>query len=506
MTQDRPNVLLLISDQHNYRYFSYRDHGEPVRTPTFDELAESGTVLDRTYCAVPLCGPSRLCFLTGREARRAGGWQNYSLLQPGLETIADVLSAAGYETCLQGKMHLGGDRQFAGFDHRPYGDLTGEGGHQADPPAAGLDTGKRGKSRILDAGVTGIPESHLQETNAARETVSWLRERRHAEPDTPWFVTVSFSRPHWPRTAPRRHVDRYPEASVPDPRVGATDADDHPYVHAMRDRYDLDDIPPVDRDQARAAYFACVDFLDEIVGDLLATLDRDGALENTIVVYMSDHGELAGEHGLWEKRTWHEGSTRVPWIVQVPGHRTGAVEPATIDTPVSLIDLVPTLCGLTDVDAPDGVDGSDLSDAVLGGTEPDRDPVFCDYLDPDVAGLRYRVVIEDRLKYVHFQDAPDRLYDLDDDPLERRDLLAAGERTVDADRLRTLAEETMDFETAAQAAERDLNAARERRLGVPSGTGNTYYLPDGRIVDADSILYQPHVLVEDPEVVFEDHP
>jgi choline-sulfatase len=443
--------------------------------------------------------------LTGREARNAGGWQNYSLLKPGLETIAGALSTAGYETCLQGKMHLGGDRQFAGFDHRPYGDLTGEGGHQADPPAAGLETGKRGQSRIRDTGVTGIPESHLQETNAARETISWIREQRHSSPDRPWFVTVSFSRPHWPRTAPHRHIDRYPPEEVPEPRVGPTDADEHPYVRAMRDRYELDDIELDDKEQARAAYFACVDFLDEIIGDLLGTLERDGALDDTITIYIGDHGELAGEHGLWEKRSWHEGSIRVPWMIQLPEHRTGAADPATIESPVSLIDLLPTVCGLTGSAIPEGVDGVDLSDAVREGAEPDRGPVFCDYLHPDVGGLRYRVAIDDRLKYVRFQDAPDRLYDLAEDPLERRDL-STGEYSTQTSRLQDLVDETMDFEAAADAAEQDLAMAERHKLGVPAGTGNTYYLPDGRIVDADSILYQPHVLVKDPEVVFEDHP
>lgn len=506
MPTEEPNVLLLISDQHNYRYFSYREDGAPVQTPTLDTLAESGTVFDRTYCPVPLCGPSRLCFLTGREARNAGGWRNYSLLKPELETIAGVLSAAGYETCLQGKMHLGGDRQFAGFDHRPYGDLTGKGGHQADPPAAGLDTGKRGESRILDTGVTGIPESHLQETNAIQETISWIREHRHSSPEQPWFLTLSFSRPHWPRTAPKRHIDRYPTDAVPDPRTGATAADDHPYVEAMRERYSLDRIDPENKAQARAAYFACVDFLDEMIGDLLSTLERDGALSETIVIYMSDHGELAGEHGLWEKRSWHEGSTRVPLLIQLPEQRRDPSTSAEIDTPISLIDLFPTICGLTHVPVPEGVDGTDLSAAVSTGADPDRGPVFCDYLKPSVGGLRYRIMIEDQMKYVRFQDAPDRLFDLAVDPLEKRDLLAEEQSPAAADRLRTHIDETMDFEAAAETAEQELQATTEHRLGVPSGTGNAYYLPDGRIVDADSILYHPHVLIEDPTAVIEDHP
>ncbi len=205
----------------------------------------------------------------------------------------------------------------------------------------------------------------------------------------------------------------------------------------MRSRYELDDLEPDDEKQARRAYFACVEFLDEIVGDLLASLERDGALENTIVIYMSDHGELAGEHGLWEKRTWHEGSTRVPWIVQLPEHRRGDLSPSRIETPVSLVDLLPTICGLTGASVPDGVDGVDLSRSVRSGTEPDRGVVFCDYLDPESEGLRYRIAIDGRFKYVRFQDAPDRLYDIEADPLERQDLLATGDYQAEADRLRT---------------------------------------------------------------------
>lgn len=504
MAGDRPNVLLLVSDQHNYRYFSYRENGEPVRTPIFDGLAESGTVFDRTYCAVPLCTPSRLCTLTGRSAVPAGAWDNYSLLKPGLSTLAGTLSDAGYETCLQGKMHLGGDRQFAGFDHRPYGDLTGQTGHQDDPPDGEAAATKR--SRITGAGVTGIPESLLQERSAIDETVAFLREQRHRAPDTPWFLCASFSRPHWPRTAPRRHVDRYDPADLPEPRTGPTDADDHPYVDRMRDRYELSEVDEADERRARAAYFACVDFLDEMLGDLLGTLERDGLLEDTVVVYVSDHGELAGEHGLWEKRSWHEGSTRVPWIVQFPEQRAGEMAPATLSTPVSLIDLFPTICGIADAPVPDDVDGVDLSRASRTGEEPDRGPVFVDYLQPEAVeeGYAYRMVVDGDEKYVRFREDPDLLFDVGEDPLEERNRL---ERDASADhRLRTLAAESLDFTAAAERAERDGAVEDRHQLGGPQGTGNAYYLPDGRIVDAGTTLYHPHVLAENPTVLFDDHP
>ncbi|WP_082256357.1 sulfatase [Haloferax sp. ATB1] len=508
MVDEQPNILLLMSDQHNSRYLSHRETDVPVRTPTLDDLAENGVTLDRAYCPVPICTPSRLSILTGREARNAGAWENSSLLKPELPTLPETLSEAGYATCLQGKMHLGGDRQFAGFDHRGYGDLTGQTGHQADPPTAGLEGGWERASRITDAGVTGIPESMMQEHNAAWETVSFLREHRHRSHSEPWFACVSFSRPHWPRTAPRRFIDRHPSDDLPPLRTGPTAADEHPHVEKLRTVHIPDGIDESAQKNARAAYASCVDYLDEIIGDLLGTLERDGFLENTIVIYVSDHGELAGEHGLWEKQTWHEDSIRVPWIIQLPSHRAGECSPGRLQTPVSLIDLFPTVCGLSGVPTPNSVDGVDLSGSIRRTAEPSREPVFVDYLASYSAdeGYVYRAIIDGRHKYVHYQDAPDRLFDLEADPLEEHDQIGKEEYGSVETSLRTLAEDTLDFEEAAVERAADREHREDHKLGIPSGTGNAYYLPDGRLVDADTPLYQPHILAEDPDVVFDDHP
>ena len=130
MSTERPNILFLLSDEHSYRCFSYLDpngEGEPVRTPTLDALATNGVNFRQAYCQMPLCTPSRMCFLTSREQRRAGAWDNESWLKPGIPTLPEVFADDGWETCLVGKAHFGGDRQFNGYQHRPYGDLTGAG-------------------------------------------------------------------------------------------------------------------------------------------------------------------------------------------------------------------------------------------------------------------------------------------------------------------------------------------------------------------------------------------
>ena len=158
----RPNILFLLSDEHSFRFLGHRavaDGGEPVATPTLDRLAATGTVFTDAYCQMPLCTPSRICLLTGQGVQACGAWTNESVLRPKLPTLPGTFAEAGYETCLVGKMHLGGSRQFVGFQHRPYGDLTGKCGHQWEPILSEDRTGMR--VRTAQVGVTDIPESQI---------------------------------------------------------------------------------------------------------------------------------------------------------------------------------------------------------------------------------------------------------------------------------------------------------------------------------------------------------
>lgn len=513
----QPNVLFLLSDEHSYRYFSHRNpdsQGEPVDTPTFDELAETSAVFDQTYCQVPLCTPSRVALLTGQEAQHAGAWDSSSLIEPQQPSIAKRFSEAGYESCLIGKMHQGGNRQFCGFNHRPYGDLGGGMAHQPDRPD--LDSGVLGRrSRVRDSGVTMIPESMLQEFNVVRETVGFLREHQHENPEQPWFLCASFSRPHHPLTAPKRHISKYWPDEVPPPKVGHdVDTVNHPHTVGFTEEYKFDEIDHDEMMQARAGYFANVDFLDEIIGDLLHSLRYDGLLENTIIVYTSDHGELGGEHGMWWKPAWQEAATRVPWFIQLPEHRSGDVAPGRLNTPVSLADLFPTLCGLAGLSIPKEVDGTDLSNSVRHGTEPNRGPVFCDFLTPKLGeGTEFRAVRDGKYKYVQFRDAPELLYNLEVDPFEQSNLApgAEGNDAENLTRLRKLVNETMDFEAAEEQRLKNIRKVEEKYpRDIPwqplGGSGNMYHLPDGRIVAADSPLYNPDVVTENPSDVFSDWP
>ncbi len=511
----QPNILFLLSDEHSHRFMGHVPRaagGEEADTPTFDRLASEGTVFTDAYCQMPLCTPSRISLLTGLEVRRSGAWTNCSVLRPELPTMARSFADAGYETCLVGKMHLGGTQQFVGFKHRPYGDLTGKCGHQREPigPDDGaLDTMRRRTAKAV--GVTEIPESLIQDEVVAQETVSWLREQDAASPDQPWFLCASFSRPHFPLTAPKRHIDRYPPDAISEPMVPASgDAYDHPMSAGMRKGFKADDIDHDEMMKARASYFACVSYIDEVIGDLLVRLEAAGLLEDTIIVYTTDHGEMAGEHGVWWKNGWYEACTRVPLIFSMPDQRRGDSAANRCETPVALLDLHPTLCSMAGVDHPDDLDGSDLSGAIAGGDAPER-PIFCDNLTPRWGeGTEFRSIRWRRWKYVVFRDCDALMFDLESDPSEQANLLTedlTGDAADARSYLEKIAAESIDFnEAERERTDRDGSLPDDYRQKLPPSTGNLYLMPSGQLVNADTVLYSPEVIAERPSEAFGDCP
>jgi choline-sulfatase len=500
---DRPNVLFVFSDQHNYRFLGTHPDGEPVETPTLDGLAERGVDFGAAYCPVPVCTPSRMCTLSGREAPNCRAWGNGAMLPPALPTVAETFSDAGYETCLVGKMHMGGDRQFLGFDHRPYGDLLGGNGHQYEPVSPEDRVGDGWN--LPDAGPTEYPESEHQEVVATREALAWMREHE-VESDAPWFVCVSLSRPHPPFSAPERHL-RYDADSVPEPTVDPAERVETPLADLYAEIYD-DEADRREAMAARAAYFGCVEYLDEVLGDFLAAMDRSGLLEDTVVTYSSDHGEQAGERGVFEKRLWYDDSTRVPWLLELPEHRRGELDGARPETPVSLLDLYPTLCGLAGVDYPDELDGADLSAAVRAGREPERDPVVVDYHVGVPEGTEYRMAVDGQYKYVAFRDEEPLFFDLDADPWETKNVHdeVADEARAARDRLREFVAESIDLSTVPERREADAATTEERDLGLNPGIAGNAYLLDGQVVDAEAAVTKPDVLVGRPDLAFADWP
>ena len=487
---DRPNVLLLVSDEHHYGVAGFA--GDPLaRTPTLDGLAERGVVFERACCQSPVCTPSRMSFLTGKNIPAISCWNNHWPLPPEHRTIAHAFNDAGYETCLVGKMHFGGKDQCHGFRHRPYGDLKHALGHQPDPIDMFPNSGG-----VAHAGPSRIPESLQQETVVSTEAAAFVLEHAANQPDMPWFLCASYCKPHAPLVVPSRYFQRYLGKTPP---VGLDPEDEaamHPYVAHQRENYGLLGVTREQVDRARAAYWGAVEFLDDCMGLLLWRLERAGALENTIVVYLSDHGDLIGNHGLWWKANYYEESVRVPFLIAGPGVAPGVRR----DELAALTDLVPTLCGLCGVALPGEVDGVDLAPLLASGhvAEAPRDHVISEYYgmgmltQPYRTGARgdsMRLIRTARYKYVDVDGLDNLLFDLQADPSEYRNVIGDPARADVAADLAARLDDGLSWSDRRERIDRDRERAKAFMSGLKPTTPNQYRLPDDRMFDAEGDLY-----------------
>ncbi|MCC6682676.1 MAG: sulfatase-like hydrolase/transferase [Phycisphaeraceae bacterium] len=483
-----------MTDQHARQVSGFS--GDPVaRTPNLDRLAESSVRFDAAVCANPVCTASRMTMLTAKEAHRCAAWNNHWIIFPEHLTWPQHFADHGYRTCLVGKMHFGGRDQMHGFQLRPYGDLRHGLGHQPEP----LEMFP-GYAHAKSAGVTQIPESLLQDVVVSRESLAFVREHVADRPEQPWFLCASYGRPHSPLTTPgrflRRYRDRVPAAADEDRDPDTLD----PYAARLRSKNLDADLTPEERRRGREAYYACVEFVDECIGELIDGLARDGLLDNTIIIYTSDHGEMGSVHGLWGKAIYYEQAIGVPLLMSGPGI-VGAGR--TLAAPISLVDLFPTTCSLAGLPVPEGLDGVDWSDVLTrtDSVKPPRQHVFSAYL---AYGIRIqhharaveseraaamRLVRDERWKYVDIERASPLLFDMQHDPDELVNCADQPEHRERCTHYQQLIDEQGLWADIHRRLAEDQARVPELSSGLKPTTPNQYQLPDGRTFDAEESLY-----------------
>ena len=336
---ERPNILFLLSDQHSPRVMGCA--GDPtVRTPHLDALAESGVMFENAHCGSPLCVPSRMSMMTGRHCSDIDVWTNSCFLSSNIPTFCHSLGAAGYENLLAGRMHFMGADQMHGFHRRLIGDvgsyaIGGPGPNFINIPRAGC-----GMDRAC-VEVAGPGRSTYQAYDDAvlEACEQYLTQRAHDGGDRPFFLTAGFVLPHCPFVAPKKLYDYYYE-NLPLPQMPeGYFADMPPAMQKWREERGIHDLSEEEIRAARAGYYGLVEYFDGIVGRLMARLEATGLLDNTIVIYSSDHGESAGENGLWWKGQFYQSSVGVPFIVSAPGRFPAGLRRREN---ISLLDLGPT--------------------------------------------------------------------------------------------------------------------------------------------------------------------
>lgn len=407
--QKHPNILFILSDQHNASVLGCAGNSM-IRTPNLDRLAAQGVLFEQAYCQNPLCVPSRASMLTGQYCRTIGIYDNKHLLEPNCCTFPRVLSAHGYRTCLIGKAHFNGE-QFHGYQERPYGDLYGQ-AHQPDPRRC-PELGAAGLGELVDnAGPSGIPLPLTQTEITVAEASKWLQTHVCLHAAQPFCLSVHFDKPHFPVRCPGHFFERY-QGRVHTPATPEGYSDRAvPFVRKAIDRFGFEG---QDSDRYQAAYYGCIEWVDDAVGRLIEVLDYLGLGEDTVVIYASDHGDLLGEKGAWNKTLFFDSSAKVPLIMRFP-----ATLPAgrLVTDLVGLIDLFPTMCELAHIPIPQSCEGMSLCGLLTDEGRPARDHVLAESAflgEPQDAGCMIR---QGPWKYCYYLDGCEELYDLDADPGE----------------------------------------------------------------------------------------
>lgn len=456
-TKRPPNVLLLMSDQHKRSCMGA--YGDPVaKTPNLDALAELSVRFSSAYCNNPVCTPSRASMMTGLYSHHLEAQNNSMPFLPTHPTMAHHFNRAGYMTGLIGKMHFV-DAQTHGFEYKLdfndwfqylgpkvqiYADELGQSNSGSGLPEIDdlwRSEGDPWKGRrkldgrlgsVAVGGVSPLEEKDHFESFVARESVRFLRN--FGQFDQPFFLVSSFLKPHDPFMPAQRFADMFrPEQMKLPNSYGKADKSKLPkeVVHSIEFNAPTPELrDPADARERMAFYYASLAQMDDCLGQIVDTVQKLGLENDTIICYTSDHGEMLGDLGLWQKFQFYEGSCGVPLLIRVPG-----CEPGKCDTPVSLVSLSATLtelAGIEQIRPNDGVSLLPLLRGVRTGFE--AGPVYAEYA---LGGRQPKAMIrEGQWKYTYWLHDVPELYNLHSDPEELHNLAGEPAYASVADALR----------------------------------------------------------------------
>ncbi len=440
LNSDQPDIVMIVTDQQ--RYDTIRALGaDHMDTPNLDRLADRGTIFSNCHVTAPSCVPCRASLFTGYYPHTNGVLANG---QPWSKTWVSELALAGYHTVNIGKMHTIPYEADAGFTERfvvENKDRYMEGRWYFDEwdkalAAHGMKKQQRVEYRKLPdykdrlgAFTWDMPE-HLQSDNFVGGMARWWLETKPVE--KPMFMVVGFPGPHPPYDPTPDMAAKYMERDIPMPNVTAVEMADLVPPLAEKRVHDVE----VDHDSVswklnpteaetrrmRAYYYANVEMIDTEVGLILDALEKRGRLDNTIIIFTSDHGDALGDHGLSQKWSAYEEVTRVPLIISAPERFAGG---RTEDALVQLFDLGPTILEWAGVTPDPTFEAQTLNPALTGETFTGRSHVFCEQGgDVNLTGASFFTMVRSGShKLVHFQGADyGQLFDLENDPKEVHNL------------------------------------------------------------------------------------
>ncbi|WP_343315048.1 sulfatase-like hydrolase/transferase [Brucella sp. BE17] len=447
----KPNILWICTDQQRWDTLSCLGFAG-ARTPNIDALAKKGVAFKNAYTQSPICTPSRSSFLTGmypiaHQVQRNGN----DHFPPHLKLVPTIFQDAGYRTGLIGKLHLSAAQNR--IETRPndgYDEF-----YWSQHPNPDWPEGHDYHNWMVEKGVDPLKAyAHAQGAiydgvDTSLHQTTWAKERAQdfmtRSKDEPWMLSINLFDPHPPFDPPKEYMDRVDPDSIPDPIFAHSDIEHQkrftgvdqqakvavdptiPYDPAAptKSAGQSHDTPPASYDakRIRAAYFAMIELIDDMVGELMATLDDTGQRQDTLVIFMSDHGEMLGDHGLLYKGCrFYEGLVHVPLIISYPGR---SLEDVKSDALVELVDLPSTLLEAAELPVPFQNQGRSLLPLLTGKANLNNHKpyVLSEFFDalgfPGGRGSRGSMYFDGRYKLNVYHDANEgELFDLERDPQE----------------------------------------------------------------------------------------
>jgi arylsulfatase A-like enzyme len=418
-----PNILFLLADDMRPDCIAALGN-DKIETPNLDRLVERGMTFTRATCSYPICVVSRSEMLTGRH-----GWENGVMgfrgnkFQPDITYWAEALRDGGYETWHVGKWHVSGRPSTRGYSD--VAGLFGSGGgsfwkDQTDWKGFPI-TGYRGWIFQTDDGKTKFPEMGVGITpDISKKFADAAISLIEKNPEAPWFCHVNFTAPHDPLFIPPGLEGKYENENMPLPDNYLSV---HPFDHGNFDGRDEALLPwPRTREAVQdllRVYYSVIDDMDAQIGRILDAVEKSGELDNTIVIFTSDHGMGCGSHGLRGKQNMYEHTINVPFVAAGPGIKKGA----RTDAQIYLRELYPTTCELAGVKTPASVTATSFAPVLRSEAESHQEDIYGYFTDS-----QRMIRTGDGWKLAYYPHI-DRwqLFDLNTDPLEKNDLSSSGD-------------------------------------------------------------------------------
>ena len=405
------NFVVLMSDEHNPFYSSV--YGHPfVKTPNMQKLAETGTLFQNAYCPSPLCLPSRASFFAGRRVHDIQTYNNCNLnIDKTPESYGSVLANNSVYSAYIGKVDVFDESRNLGFSKmmEPTDRVfPGDTNHRRNP----MSVRSEGAARAKSWGIR--QESNKKDSIRINAAVDWLTNVAPTL-DIPWVLNVALINPHFPHFAPKEYWDLYPDGEDLPEFGPEVESANHPYAKDLRIHFQANDFAEEDIRGLRRGYLAVVTITDEYLGILMDTLEKTGQLDNTNVIYTSDHGDMLGKFGMWWKCSMYEDSVRIPMIAAGPDFK----ENSKVNTPVDLHDLTAGIFKSTNVNKPDYWLGTPLQDIPADDSER---VIFSEYHGHGTKGSSF-LIRKGPYKYIYHHNAPAQLFNLENDPNELNNLI-----------------------------------------------------------------------------------